>query len=325
MTFERAIREFRSKKILVVGDVMLDRYVRGIIERISPEAPVPIVQVTDTVERLGGAANVAANITALGAKAVLLGVVGSDHAGRTLAINVREAGIGGRLVTDEYRPTTIKTRVVAHNQQICRIDEEHCGEIRPVLAKRIVSHVLNYLDGCDGVIISDYSKGVVCESVLEWTIKAVRSQGKPVCIDPKSMTLDRYRTATCLTPNELELERAAGHPVKGVSDRLRAATQVMQRSGAESILFTRGESGMELYTYELCHSIPAAAKEVYDVTGAGDTVIATLTLGLAAGLLLYEAAQLANLAAGISVGKFGAAQVTPAELCEAVHEMEAAA
>jgi D-beta-D-heptose 7-phosphate kinase/D-beta-D-heptose 1-phosphate adenosyltransferase len=322
---EQAIREFRHKRILIVGDVMLDRYVTGTIERISPEAPVPVVTVTEQSDRLGGAANVAANVTALGAKAVLYGVVGSDPEGRQLAAMVRDAGIGGKVASDEYRRTTVKTRIVAHDRQVCRVDAEDRKPVTEGLAKRIVDNCLRGVDACDAVIISDYAKGVACGAVLAPILKTARSQGKPVCIDPKSMALGEYRTASCITPNVVEAESSVPYAITDQRCAERAAGEILKASGAESVLLTRGESGMELYTAEIGWHIPACAREVYDVTGAGDTVIAVLTLGLSAGLPILSAAQLANLAAGISVGKFGAAQVTAQELTGLVIEKEAAA
>jgi rfaE bifunctional protein kinase chain/domain len=315
-TLSGAVRRFRNQRILVIGDVMLDRFVWGSVSRISPEAPVPVVEIKEETTCLGGAANVAANIRALGAIPVPVGVIGDDFEGRRLRHEFRMLGapVAG-LVVDRARATSVKTRIVAHHQQVCRTDREDRTPIPPALHRRIVSRFRTMLRSCAAVVVSDYAKGLISPALLKEILPLARASGKIVCVDPKLKDLGFYRPATVITPNTLEAERASGMTISTRQDLLRAGRKILRSLRVDCLLITRGEEGMALFQggSRVTH-IPTVAREVFDVTGAGDTVISTLTLGLAAGLPILQAAVLANVAAGIVVGKLGTAIVTPDEL-----------
>ena len=321
-TLIRAVRGFRNKRILVMGDLMLDRFIWGAVSRISPEAPVPVVEIKEESTRLGGAANVASNIRSLGGIPIPVGVIGSDFEGNRLREEFRAIGspVGG-LVVDRQRPTSIKTRIVAHHQQICRTDREDRSPLSSGIQTRVAEKFEASLPSADAVIVSDYAKGLISPALLRRTLLRARDLRKIVCVDPKMRDFAAYRPATVITPNTAEAEHAAGMAISGTRDLLRAGRKILGISGIEYLLVTRGEEGMALFesgsrvTY-----IPTVAKEVFDVTGAGDTVIAILALSLSAGLSILEAAVLSNLAAGIVVGKLGTASVTPEELISAIHE-----
>ncbi len=317
-TLSDAVRRFRNQRILVIGDVMLDRFVWGSVSRISPEAPVPVVEIREETTCLGGAANVAANIRALGAVPIPVGVIGDDFEGRRLRHEFRLLGapVAG-LVLDRARATSVKTRIVAHHQQVCRTDREDRTPISPTLHRKIVSRFRNLLQSCAAVVVSDYAKGLISPSLLKEILPMARASGKIVCIDPKLKELAAYRPATAITPNTLEAERASGMTISTKQDLLRAGRKILRSLRVDYLLITRGEEGMALFQggSRVTH-IPTVAREVFDVTGAGDTVISTLTLGLAAGLPILQAAVLANVAAGIVVGKLGTATVTPDELID---------
>ncbi len=317
-TLSDAVRRFRNQRILVIGDVMLDRFVWGSVSRISPEAPVPVVEIREETTCLGGAANVAANIRALGAVPIPVGVIGDDFEGRRLRHEFRLLGapVAG-LVLDRARATSVKTRIVAHHQQVCRTDREDRTPIPPALHRRIVSRFRKTLPSCAAVVVSDYAKGLISPPLLKEILPMARASGKIVCIDPKLKDLASYRPATVITPNTLEAERASGMTISTNQDLLRAGRRILRSLRVDYLLITRGEEGMALFQggSRVTH-IPTVAREVFDVTGAGDTVISTLTLGLAAGLPILQAAVLANIAAGIVVGKLGTATVTPDELID---------
>jgi rfaE bifunctional protein kinase chain/domain len=317
-TLSQAVLKFRNQRILVIGDLMLDRFVWGSVSRISPEAPVPVVEVKKETTCLGGAANVAANIRALGAVPVPVGIVGDDFEGRRLRHEFRVLGspVSG-LVIDRARATSVKTRIVAHHQQVCRTDREDRTPISPALHKRVVSSFRRMLRSCSAVVVSDYAKGLISPSLLKEILPMARASGKIVCVDPKLKELGLYRPATVITPNTLEAERASGVTISTRQDLLRAGRKILRSLRVDYLLITRGEEGMALFqgASSVTH-IPTVAREVFDVTGAGDTVISTLALGLVAGLPILEAAVLANVAAGIVVGKLGTATVTPEELVE---------
>ncbi|MFN7570355.1 MAG: D-glycero-beta-D-manno-heptose-7-phosphate kinase [Betaproteobacteria bacterium] len=296
-------------RILIVGDPMLDRYWFGDVERISPEAPVPVVLVRDSEERLGGAANVARNVAALGAHTGLLAVVGDDEAGRTLAALLPHAGIQGYLHTDRTLNTTVKLRVIARQQQIVRLDFEKTPEDE-VLAAHF-DQFAALLPGYDLVILSDYGKGGLTHIVR--MIELARAGGKPVLVDPKGDDYTRYAGATLLTPNRAELRAVVGR-WSGEADLEARAQRLRRELGLQALLLTRSEEGMTLYTDDGAWSVPAQAREVFDVSGAGDTVIAVLGTMLAAGTPLREAVAVANRAAGIVVGKLGTATVSYVEL-----------
>jgi rfaE bifunctional protein kinase chain/domain len=296
-------------RILVVGDVMLDRYWFGDTERISPEAPVPVVRVARTEERLGGAANVARNITALGAQAGLLSVVGDDESGRTIARLARIDRVHDHLHVDASLPTTVKLRIIARRQQLARVDFESAPE-----AEVLEAHLEQYraLLGDYGlVILSDYGKGGLTH--IARMIAMAREAGRPVLVDPKGDDYARYAGASVLTPNRAELREVVGRWTSE-ADLARRAQGLRRSLGLQALLLTRSEEGMTLFTEDDAWSISTQAREVFDVSGAGDTVIAVLGTMMAAGLSLREAVTMANRAGGIVVGKLGTATASAAEL-----------
>jgi len=302
-------KRLAQTRLLVAGDVMLDRYWFGDAERISPEAPVPVVRVARTEERLGGAANVARNIAALGAQAGLLSVVGDDESGRTLARLARDDGIHDHLHVDGTLPTTVKLRIIARRQQLARVDFESAPEAEVLDAHLEQFRVL--LQDYALVILSDYGKGGLTH--ITRMIAMARDAGRPVLVDPKGDDYSRYAGASILTPNRAELREVVGRWTSE-ADLTRRAQSLRRSLGLQALLLTRSEEGMTLYTEDEAWSISTQAREVFDVSGAGDTVIAVLGTMMAAGLPLREAVTLANRAGGIVVGKLGTATASAAEL-----------
>jgi D-glycero-beta-D-manno-heptose-7-phosphate kinase len=303
---------FKRARVLVVGDVMLDRYWFGDVARISPEAPVPVVHVTRSEERPGGAANVARNAAALGAKVTLLSVVGRDEAGAQLAKLLKQDKVAARLHRDAGIATTVKLRVIGRQQQLLRVDFETTPGHEVLAAK--LREYRRLLRAHDLVILSDYGKGGLAH--IETMIAAARKAGKPVLADPKGDDFKRYRGATVLTPNRSEFYQVMGR-ARNEADFTARAQKLRSALTIEALLVTRSEEGMTLYRRRGAHGrlhVPTQAREVYDVSGAGDTVIATLGVAMASGLPMDEAVRIANRAAGIVVGKFGTAVVTPQEL-----------
>jgi rfaE bifunctional protein kinase chain/domain len=314
------LRAMRGRRVFVLGDVMLDEFVWGKVARISPEAPVPVVEVTDHSFHLGGAGNVASNVRSLGGEAILAGVIGEDPAGERVRSSLSAAGIEPLLaVASGGRPTTVKTRIIAHNQQVVRADRESSDEIAIDLETELHAGARRRLRDCHAVIVSDYQKGVVTARLLRRLLPLARRLGIPVLVDPKVRHFPRYRRVTLVTPNQLEAEQATGIRVRGPEDLLAAGRRILTMLDCQAALVTRGDQGMSLFerARRPIH-IPTAAREVFDVTGAGDTVIATLALALSAGARLAEAAVLANYAAGVVVGKLGTTQATPAEVLAAI-------
>jgi rfaE bifunctional protein kinase chain/domain len=304
-----SLQEVARCRVLVVGDAMLDRYWFGEVERISPEAPVPVVRVRSTEERLGGAANVARNIVSVGAQAGLLTVVGDDDAGRAIGRLLAASAIRGHLHTDPRLATTVKVRVIGRQQQVVRVDFETAPQDE-VLAAHLDEYA-RLLPDCDVVLLSDYGKGGLAHILR--MIELARAAGRPVLVDPKGDDYARYAGATLVTPNRAELREVVGR-WRDEAD-LEARVQRLRRAlGLQALLLTRSEEGMTLYTDAPAWSIPAQAREVFDVSGAGDTVIAVLAVMLAAGRPLREAVTLANRAGGIVVGKLGTATVSYEEL-----------
>jgi D-beta-D-heptose 7-phosphate kinase / D-beta-D-heptose 1-phosphate adenosyltransferase len=308
--------DLSGSRILCVGDIMLDRFAYCEIERISPEAPVPVLLVRQRRVSLGGAGNVARNIATLGGEAVLLGLVGRDHAGEELQALIGDGlHIVDTLVKSDARPTTCKTRYVAGHQQIMRVDEESAHRIEGTEEKALIAAIDQTIGSVDAVVLSDYGKGVLNRKILRATISRARVRQIPVFVDPKTDDFRLYRGVTCVTPNLAELSRAARLPVATEAEVIAAATRVLRAAQADAILCTRSEKGMMLVEASgAVHVEAARAREVFDVTGAGDTVIAVLALGVAAGYPLPDAMRLANLAAGIVVSKLGTAIVEPDEL-----------
>jgi D-glycero-beta-D-manno-heptose-7-phosphate kinase len=314
------IKKFKSGKILVVGDLILDQYIWGPVSRISPEAPVPVVNVSSETLQLGGAANVSNNIRSLGGRVDLCGVIGADEAGRQFLGVLQNRGIAADgILTDRERPTTRKTRIMAYNQQLVRFDMEKCHPISGVLEARLSRYVAVCIRSASAVIISDYAKGVITPRVMADVIALADRHKIPVIVDPKVSHMGYYKGATVLTPNHLEAIQAAGLEGEHDSVLVEAGRQLYQRLGCRAVLITRGERGMTLFeeSGQVTH-IPTVARQVFDVTGAGDTVVATLALAMGAGAPIRQAAKLANYAAGIVVAMIGTGTVIPAQLEEAL-------
>ena len=317
------VDQIATQRIAVVGDVMLDQFIFGHVDRISPEAPVPIVRFARNEYRLGGAANVAHNIVALGAGAHTIGIVGDDEAATHLRNEMRGVGLDDRgLVVDASRPTTRKVRVATmRNQQVTRVDYETDGDVSGDAFNALVERAGAAVQDSTAVVLSDYRKGVVSAAMVAAVTEQARKAGRPVLVDPKVPQASRYRGASVVTPNHHEAELMTQLTIRTAADASRAARALHDQTGA-SVLITWGEHGMFVFdasggkTRE--ESLPASAREVSDVTGAGDTVIAVLALGLAAGASLLESARLANVAAGLVVARFGPAAATAAELRAAI-------
>ena len=315
------LRKIRRRSVVVVGDVMLDEFIWGDVSRISPEAPVPVVDVRSESTHLGGAANVLANLLALGAQACVIGVIGKDFAGDRIQISLSEKSklqTADMLIADSSRPTTTKTRIVAHNQMVVRADRENRTPVNGETQARIIATARAAIAKAHALIVSDYDKGVVTPRVLaELLPEAYRRI--PVLIDPKLRNFDAYRPATLVTPNHLEALRVTNLEEDSDQTLQAAARAIRSRLSCDAVLITRGNRGMMLLEGEgdpVC--VATAAREVYDVTGAGDTVIATLAAALAAGASMTEAAVLANHAAGIVVGKLGTASATDEEVLNSI-------
>jgi D-glycero-beta-D-manno-heptose-7-phosphate kinase len=320
LTAQRAaeiVAGMRACTVAVFGDVMLDEFVWGDVTRISPEAPVPVVEIRRESVHLGGAANVLANLRALGVRASVVGVVGADRAGERVRTELRDAGAHDpeeNLITDVSRPTTLKTRIIAHSQLVVRADRELRAPVDSLVEERIVAALRRLLKEADALVVSDYDKGAVTPGVLGEILPAAEAAGVPVLVDPKLRNFGAYRPATLVTPNHLEALRVTNTEDDTDEGMAHAARAIRERLGCRSVLITRGERGMMLLEDGEPTYVPTAAREVYDVTGAGDTVIATLAASLAAGASLVEAAMLANHAAGVVVAKVGTATATAEEL-----------
>jgi len=312
----RHLEACRRLRALVIGDLMLDHYLRGVVERTSPEAPVPVLCVKDDAWIAGGAGNVAANLAAMGARVEMAGVVGADdNAPRALALLETAGNRTGGVVRDPSRPTTLKTRALAQGQQILRIDREDSRPVSEPVARQLLRRARRALDRVDGVVISDYAKGTLGAETLSALIRMCREAGKPVIGDPKGLDYRRYAGVDCLTPNEKEAQAASGVAITDEASLRRAAAALNRQVGGRAICVTRGAQGVAVFPRRgEAVFLPALAREVYDVTGAGDTFTAHLALGFFQGLSLAEAAAWGNLAAGIVVGKLGAATVSPGEL-----------
>lgn len=313
-----------GKRIICLGDVMLDRYVYGSVDRISPEAPIPVIAVSRQSSMPGGVGNVARNVAALGGEAVLIGVAGHDDAGKELKrLIFEDAGMVADLVYDKDRPTTVKTRFMAGGHHLLRADEgEGVTDIETSIEDQVLRVFVSELTDADAVILSDYAKGVLTERVIAETIKAATAAGVPIIVDPKSRDFSRYKGASFLTPNAREVALATNMPCNDDQATVAAGAAARASSGAGAILVTRSEKGMTLVDEDGGHHFRARALEVFDVSGAGDTVIATLTLALTAGATNQNAVALANAAAGVVVGKVGTAVIHPDELANALHAEE---
>ncbi len=305
-----------QQHVVIVGDAMLDVYLRGDVDRISPEAPVPVVRVRERRLALGGAANVAQNVAAVGAGCDLVAAVGDDAAGATLRERLELGQMRSRSLVTVNRPTTTKTRVMARSQQLVRFDEEDDADLSPSDVERVLAAIERALPDATALVFEDYNKGVLVPAVIEGAIRLAASRALPIVVDPKFRNFFAYRGATVFKPNRRELESALGAAVD--LEHPAALPTTFARLGVEHLLLTLGEQGMALVSADgLVHRVPTTAREVYDVVGAGDTVTAYLATMLAAGATALEAAIVANYAAGVEVGKLGAATVTADEVLEA--------
>lgn len=312
------VERFDSVKILVVGDVMLDEFVWGQVSRISPEAPIPVVRVVSETAIPGGAGNVAANVSSLGANVHLTGIVGNDVEARILKKELKLRGVtGSGLIVDNGRPTILKRRIIADNQQVVRMDREETGKIHAGIIEKIVDYCRSIISGVDGIVISDYGKGVVAKLVVRELLKFGRERHLPIAVDPKTRHFDRYSRVTIITPNKREVEENRHVLIENKKMLVKAGRNLLRELGCSAVLITRGEEGMSLFEKDgsITH-IPAVAREVYDVTGAGDTVTCVLTLSLSCGATMREAAVISNYAAAVVVGKRGTAAVTRDELID---------
>jgi len=311
------IHRFANTTVLVIGDVIIDEYIWGKVSRISPEAPVPILDVVSESQRLGGAANVIHNLHALGGIPLLCSVVGKDRNGETLTEALRAIGVSTEgIVIDPTRPTTIKTRMIANHQQVARLDRESREDISEEITQRIIGTITRLLPQTDAIIIEDYGKGVVTEELVQAVVSLAQQHGKIVAVDPKTNYFSRYNGVSVLTPNHHEAGAALHMTLHTHDDLLFAGKQLLENLTCAYVLITRGEEGMSLFEQQsqMVTHVPTMAHEVYDVTGAGDTVIAALTLGLAAGGNPVDAVLVSNAAAGVVVGKIGTATVNQQEL-----------
>jgi len=322
MAFSRIISSFKNKNIFIIGDIILDRYIFGKVSRISPEAPVPVVDVMRESFLLGGAANVANNIIALGGKVTVAGVIGKDRAGDVVKGLMTDCNINIEAIIEDSRPTTVKARVIAHNQQIVRFDREDRRKLEGKSLLSFLGQIRKILPLYDAVIISDYKKGVVSASLVKEIVKYAKQKKTFVAVDPKVGHFHLYKNVSLITPNIMEASEGSGVQIKDEKSLLKAGKTLLSRLSCMSVLITRGEEGMSLFErgskgMGVTH-IPTVAKKVFDVTGAGDTVIATFTLAYAAGASLQDAATIANHAAGVVVGEVGTAVATPEILLQSL-------
>ncbi len=311
---EQLLNRFAANTIVIVGDVMLDEFIWGKVQRISPEAPVPVVEVLDETYHMGGSANVAANIRGLEGTPIPIGVLGRDSAADRVLDLLKQSGIEVSGLVRDDRPTTLKTRIIAQNQQVVRTDRESRKALSPQVNADLASAFLRHLPQAKAVIVSDYDKGVVNRELLSAILPKARNAGVPVFLDPKVPHADYYRPITLITPNQREAELLTGTAIEDERGLEDAGRKLLGKFECEYALITRGEEGMSLFSGSGSRHLPTFAREVFDVTGAGDTVIATLALAWAGGGTMEESAILANHAAGIVVGKVGIATVSQSEL-----------
>jgi D-beta-D-heptose 7-phosphate kinase/D-beta-D-heptose 1-phosphate adenosyltransferase len=314
MNMQRIIKDFRKRKILVIGDIILDHYIWGQVNRISPEAPVPVVEVTRENLLLGGAANVANNIVSLGADAAVIGINGEDIAGEALKSILEQKGVDCNGLFTENRPTTVKTRVIAHNQQVVRFDREDSKYVDGRILKGILSHIHAILNNYDAVIISDYKKGMITEDLVKGILKKTKSKNMFVAVDPKVGHFDFYKGVSLITPNLMEAALGAGMEIMDDISLTKAGQALLKKLSLKAVLITRGEQGMSLFEKNKVTHIPTVAQKVYDVTGAGDTVISAFTLAYSSGADMADSAIIANHAAGIVVGEVGTAVASSEQL-----------
>ena len=313
-----AVERFPRVRVLVVGDLILDVFIWGQVRRISPEAPVPVVEVRQETRLLGGAANVVHNLADLGGQVLVSGIIGEDSAGSRLCELFRQLDIPIQgVICEPGRPTTIKTRVIAHHQQVVRFDREWRRTPQGISRDAIMAYIGAVLPTVDGVIVSDYGKGMVDGALMDSLRDLTAADKKPIIVDPKPHHADYYRHVTLITPNNTEASTMTGIPIEDPETLLQAGEHLLERLDCQMVLVTRGEAGMALFQRgRAMTTIPTVARRVYDVTGAGDTVVSTITLALLAGLAPADAAVLANIAAGIVVGEVGTATVAAERLVQ---------
>jgi D-glycero-beta-D-manno-heptose-7-phosphate kinase len=320
---KQVISKFNKAKVLVVGDLILDEFLWGNVSRISPEAPVPVVWVDRENFMPGGASNVAANMRSLGGEVYLTGVVGNDSRGETLQALLRKKGVHCEgIMADPTRPTTQKTRVIAHHQQVVRIDREIQKPISDSVLNDILEYIRETLPRVDALIVEDYDKGVIVPSLVQEAVKIAKKYKKVITVDPKETHVSWYRGVTTLTPNHHEAGAAVGFKIKDEATLEKAGALMLQKLQSDSVIITRGENGMAIFQKgKKTVKIPTVAQEVFDVSGAGDTVIGSLTLALASGANILEAAHISNCAAGIVVGKVGVAVTNQTELLASIGQV----
>jgi rfaE bifunctional protein kinase chain/domain len=322
LTLRKIVDRFPKAKILVVGDVMMDRFLWGKVSRISPEAPVPVVVVDHEDFRLGGAANVVNNIDGLGGNPVLCGVVGDDEMGQRIMNELIEKKIKTHgIFIEKGRQTTVKTRIFANQQQVVRIDRERTDDLKGSTFRNLSEFLIEKMEDSDGIILSDYGKGVLTRRLIRALIRRARESKKFVMVDPKSKDYSIYRGATVITPNTKEASEASGIPITDELSLEKAGKKLLKKLRCDALVITRGEEGMTIFEPDQePFSVGTVAKEVYDVTGAGDTVIGAIALALSIGAKIKTAVELANYAAGIVVGKMGTATATREELFRAIRQ-----
>lgn len=320
MRVDSLLQAMSGKRIAVVGDLMLDRYIWGAVSRISPEAPVPVIDVEAEQARLGGAANVAMNIKSLGGEPLLVGVIGADNSGKQLYETIRDTGFAtDGVVVDESRPTTVKTRVIAHSQHVVRIDREQKTDISDDIQNKIMDALRRNLASIDAIILEDYNKGVIVASLIKQLIDTANRQEKIITVDPKFNNFFEYRNVTVFKPNRKEAEEVLGMKIRSDDDITAAGKTLLQKLCSKSVLLTLGERGMALFEAAgRVSRIETKALNVQDVSGAGDTVISTLTMALSAGADIREATALSNFAGGVVCGYVGIVPINASELREAV-------
>lgn len=314
MDYKKIINRFKGKNILVIGDIILDHYIWGRVSRISPEAPVPVVEVTRESFLLGGAANVANNIVSLGGGASVIGINGQDIAGEGLMNILRDKGVNCDGIFTENRPTTVKTRVIAHNQQVVRFDREDKKYVDGKILKGILGYINSVLFKYDAVIVSDYQKGMISQELIRDIVKKAKPKELFIAVDPKVGHFDFYKGVSLITPNVMEASSGSNIEIRDDKTLLKAGGSLLKKLSCKAVLITRGEQGMSLFEKNKVTHIPTVARKVYDVTGAGDTVISAFTLASASGANMEEAAVIANHAAGIVVAEVGTAVATPEQL-----------
>lgn len=322
MDYLKIINRFKKKNILVIGDLILDHYIWGKVNRISPEAPVPVVEVARESFMLGGAANVAHNIVSLGGRASVIGINGKDVAGEALVNMLDQKGVDCSGIFDSNRPTTLKTRVIAHNQQVVRFDREDSKYIEGKILKGVLDYINSVIPGHDAIIISDYKKGMVTSELIKGILRNPRAKKMFIAVDPKVGHFGFYRGVSLITPNEMEAASGSNIEIKDDKTLVSAGKILMRKVGCRVVLVTRGRHGMSLFEKNRITNIPTVARKVFDVTGAGDTVISAFTLAYAAGASMEQAAVVANHAAGIVVGEVGTAVATPEQLFESFKSKE---